>query len=493
MLVENQLVEVKWNGQNRKRYEQLGYNFTKIGDTFLVKAEDLNHSNKTISVKVKCDYCGKIYETKFASYFNGIKTINKSCCDNQECKNKKSSDVQLLQHRERQYSKFVKLCEERGYIPISTIDDYKNSHTKLKYMCPKHGVRESTLTNFSYGSIGCLECSKEKSGSTTRIKTPELISLIASKNNDEVLNPQDYINTKTKNLKIRCGSCNQIFITSYGAFANSSGKCRGCATHDRCKMNVDDVIGKVQQHNNSILLNPEDYYNVNTKNLKIRCGLCGTEYISTLANLENSSNACPKCSNRICVKLSIEDVLLRVNAKNNNILLNPEEYTGIFDKNLKIKCGSCGNIFITSLVLLEGSYSGKCKKCSPISIGEEMIAKALDKYNVTYTRQEHFNGDCRDIKPLPFDFFIPDYNYCCEFDGLHHMEPIYGEERFRNIKLHDAMKDWYCRWNNINLLRIPYWERENIESILVNTFNLTLFNSKQNYSKIKYIPNRKTA
>ena len=490
MLVENQLVEVKWNNNNRKRYERLGYHFTKIGDTFLIKAEDLNHSNKTISVKVKCDYCGKEYETKFYSYINGIKTINKSCCDNQECKNKKSSDIQLLQHKERQYSKFVKLCEERGYMPISTIDDYKNSHTKLKYICPNHGVKESTLSNFEHNTIGCVECSWDKNAAGKRLDIQSLVSYVKSKNNDVLLNPDEYINSFTSNLRILCGTCNKVFTTSYNALKTSSGKCRSCSTHEKCKMDIGDVIDKIWQHNNSVLLNPEDYYNINTKNLKIRCGLCGTEYISTLANIKNSSNACPKCSNRVCVKLSTEDVFMRVSAINNNKLLNPEEYTGVFDKNLKIKCGSCGNIFMTSLGLLESSYSGKCKKCSPISVGEDIIAKILNKYSVIYTRQEHFHGDCRDINPLPFDFYIPEYNYCCEFDGLHHMEPIYGEERFKITKLHDAMKDWYCRWNNINLLRIPYWDRDNIEEILIDTFNLTF---RQNSTKIKYIPNRKTA
>lgn len=492
MLVENQLVEVRWNVKNRERYEKLGYPFTKFNDVFTIKAEDLNHTNSTVPIYVMCDYCGEVYQTTYWNYLKGIKIINKSCCNNQDCKNKKSSEVQVFKNRDKQYKKFVDLCNKRGYVPISTAGDYKNSQSKLKYMCPKHGIKESNLPNFEKNAVGCIECSWDINADNKRRRKEDITSYVESKNNDKLLNPDEYINSSTSNLQILCGSCNRIFVTSYSAFKLSSGKCRGCATHERCKMDINDVINKVRLHNNSVLLNPEDYYNVNTKNLKIRCGLCGTEYLSTLSNIKHSGNTCPNCSNKICVKLKPEEVSLRINSINNNQLLNPEAYTGVYDKNLKIKCGSCGDIFITSLGLLELSPTGKCKKCSPISSGEEIIAEVLDKYNIVYTRQEDFDGDCRDIRPLLFDFYIPDYNLCCEFDGMHHMEPIYGEEQFIKTKLHDAMKNWYCRWNNIGLLRIPYWERNNIERILIDTLNLSPHIEKQPI-KIKYISNRKSA
>lgn len=59
-------------------------------------------------------------------------------------------------------------------------------------------------------------------------------------------------------------------------------------------------------------------------------------------------------------------------------------------------------------------------------------------------------------------------------------------------KLHDAMKDWYCRWNNIELLRIPYWKSSDIEEILVDYLNLSPRVSV-GAIKIKYISNKNTA
>jgi hypothetical protein len=57
-IVEDQLVEVKWNGSNKAWYESKGYEFTKLRDHFLVKLE---HSPNYSSTKIElyCDYCGE--------------------------------------------------------------------------------------------------------------------------------------------------------------------------------------------------------------------------------------------------------------------------------------------------------------------------------------------------------------------------------------------------------------------------------------------------
>lgn len=41
------------------------------------------------------------------------------------------------------------------------------------------------------------------------------------------------------------------------------------------------------------------------------------------------------------------------------------------------------------------------------------------------------------------------------------------------------MKNNYCRWNNIKLIRIPYYKGNNIEEILIKELHL--------HKKIKYI------
>lgn len=73
-----------------------------------------------------------------------------------------------------------------------------------------------------------------------------------------------------------------------------------------------------------------------------------------------------------------------------------------------------------------------------------------------------------------YDFFLPDYNLFIEYDGVQHYEPIRfhgdnveeNERAFKKNQEHDKIKNDYCKDNNINLLRIPYWEKENIETII---------------------------
>ena len=62
---------------------------------------------------------------------------------------------------------------------------------------------------------------------------------------------------------------------------------------------------------------------------------------------------------------------------------------------------------------------------------------------------------------LPFDFFLPDYNMCIEFDGEQHFKPklnFGGMIGFIKIQTNDNIKNEYCNNNNIKLLRIKYNE-----------------------------------
>lgn len=74
-----------------------------------------------------------------------------------------------------------------------------------------------------------------------------------------------------------------------------------------------------------------------------------------------------------------------------------------------------------------------------------------------------------------YDFYLPQYNLFIEYDGQQHYEPVrfYGNDEdaeyvFKRTQEHDEIKNRYCEENNIGLLRIPYWESKNIETIISN-------------------------
>ena len=83
--------------------------------------------------------------------------------------------------------------------------------------------------------------------------------------------------------------------------------------------------------------------------------------------------------------------------------------------------------------------------------------------------------DCKFKYVLPFDFYLPQYNCCIEFDGEQHYKIIKhfgGFDKFVDTKIRDTIKNEYCKNNDIKLIRISYWNFNNIEKILKNELEL---------------------
>ena len=102
------------------------------------------------------------------------------------------------------------------------------------------------------------------------------------------------------------------------------------------------------------------------------------------------------------------------------------------------------------------------------SKGEVKIKTLLDEYGVKYYQQKAFIA-CRDRGTLRFDFWLPEYGMCIEFDGIQHYQDVPRWDQSSTLedrKRRDIIKDTYCQENDILLLRIPYWQQEDIESIL---------------------------
>lgn len=105
-------------------------------------------------------------------------------------------------------------------------------------------------------------------------------------------------------------------------------------------------------------------------------------------------------------------------------------------------------------MLLKGNGCPNCKS----SIGEKKIEQILDSLNIKYTTQKTFKGLIFK-RHLKFDFYIPCYNACIEFDGIQHFQSIdywNGEEGFQELQLKDTLKNKYCELNHISLLRIRF-------------------------------------
>lgn len=126
-------------------------------------------------------------------------------------------------------------------------------------------------------------------------------------------------------------------------------------------------------------------------------------------------------------------------------------------------CEGCGR---TCLIKSNTITSQKQLSCGCIkSSSEEIIANFLRSNGISFERQKTFS-DCVDKRPLIFDFYISSRRCAIEFDGeFHYMETSLGND-LEGQQRRDAIKTKYCEENDIILLRIPYWEKNNIESIL---------------------------
>ena len=169
-------------------------------------------------------------------------------------------------------------------------------------------------------------------------------------------------------------------------------------------------------------------------------------------------------------RLKIEDVRQRTSEMSTCELISDEYISA--HKSLIFKC-ECGNIFKRSWANFTNKDKRLCSSCIKKHSAMERIAiDTLKEIGLEYVTQ-HWFDDCRYKYPLPFDLYIPSFNTCIELDGEHHFKPIEhfgGEEMFKIQQERDRIKNEYCEENNIQLVRIPYWEKNNINIILKNLF-----------------------
>ena len=210
------------------------------------------------------------------------------------------------------------------------------------------------------------------------------------------------------------------------------------------------------------------------KKATFKCLECGYTWDTTAYEVYTGNSHCSNCS-KFSSLFTEEDVIERLK-ENNSDITYIEGYTGSLNK-AKFCCSKCGNVWETIAFAV---YLGKtgCPKCA-CSKGENRISQYLENRNIDYITQYIFQ-DCKNIYYLPFDFFLPNKNICIEYDGEYHFSPIrrsksitseQAKQNLEKLKIRDKIKTDYCKNKNIQLIRIPYTEFDNIEIILDTYLN----------------------
>lgn len=199
---------------------------------------------------------------------------------------------------------------------------------------------------------------------------------------------------------------------------------------------------------------------------------CGNEHICSLSNLTSGHTTSCGCTTMDKCWDGRRTNLCGVRFGN---LIVKEMLYGYKNKQTYCKCDcDCGNETIVHIGNIRSGRTSSCGCLEGKSIGEKLINDILTKNCIDFIPQKRFD-DCKNILTLPFDFYLPKYNTCIEFDGIQHFKPIEffgGENEFKRLKTNDTIKTEYCRLNNINLIRLPYTlSNEEIEEKVLNIWN----------------------
>lgn len=120
----------------------------------------------------------------------------------------------------------------------------------------------------------------------------------------------------------------------------------------------------------------------------------------------------------------------------------------------------CGN---TTIVQSNNLRSGHTISCGCIkSKGELLIRQLLIKLNYNFITEYKFSN----LPNRRFDFYLPEFNTCIEYDGKQHFNFIdvwhRTQEKFEYAIQRDKEKTEYCKQNNIRLIRIPYYDYDKL-------------------------------
>lgn len=334
--------------------------------------------------------------------------------------------------------------------------------------------------SFKYDDLGCPECNEKtpysKYNIETRIynKRPVSESRIVLKKL-----PDDYKSGNKTKLNLLCLTCSHSWnSTSINSFCSKFYGCPLCNKRIRYTDDTVPIIFKSSESMNSniIVLDSSNIEN-NESKINVKCSLCNHTWYKGIRHLVAGRSGCPVCAKNY--KFTKDNVISRIysekdpNQTNIIVLEIPEEPS--WNTYLNLKCTICDNCWDTTTLSSYIYNDIKCKNCTTNkSVAVLQIEELLYKNNIRFISEYRFNL-CRNIKPLPFDFYLYDYNICIEYDGRQHFEIIEhwgGESSLEYTKKNDSIKTQYCIENNIRLIRISYKENhKKIIEDLVKGFN----------------------
>ena len=308
---------------------------------------------------------------------------------------------------------------------------------------------------------------------------------IVKKTHEIFLNQMQEINKNIKilskyekdNIKVKCKCmiCDFEWESTPSNLLQGKGckKCHFNKLSELKRKSHEDFINDILKVNKNIEVLSK-YSGVYNK-VKCRCLLHGTEFSINAGHLLRGETSCSEC---IKIKFHLgglkshEQFVKDLNSANKNIQVIGK-YNGAKNR-IEVKCLKCGYIWNpTAGSLLGGNGCPHCKR----SKGEEKIEEYLNDNNITYETQKKF-ADLRNINPLSYDFYLPEFNMLIEYQGQFHdgtASIVNKDLYFERQKINDELKRNYAKENGYNFLEIWYYDYDKVE-YLINKFIYNLKN-----------------
>ena len=354
------------------------------------------------------------------------------------------------------------------WVVIKTIPNYKNNKTYCLCICDcgtqKYVARHLLLSGQSQ-SCGCLA----KEQTSDRCRKSYVGHVFGELTVLEML--YGYKNGKTY-CRCLC-SCGKECIVSVSNLVGGQTKSCGCrsgefAWNKRGRLNLVGLIfGRL-----TVVEMLYGYNNGTQTYCRCICE-CGRETIVCVSNLiagRTSSCGCLEVESRYG-RIHHKDITGQKFGHLTVIEKSPQKgLNGCVIWKCICDCGNITYASYTELILGRKTTCG----CSRYSNMELFISDILSEYQIPYIPQARFD-ECRNIFPLPFDFYLYEHNTLIEYDGEQHTRPIDffgGEEGYLKRVINDNIKTEYCQEHNIRLIRLQHTlTPEQIKEQLIHIWN----------------------
>jgi hypothetical protein len=397
---------------------------------------EVDYQGNRVKVKIKCKVHG-FFAQLYHSHLNGQGCPE--CYGNKKLNSLKAVDKFITVHGDKyDYSEV----------------NYKGSKAKVQIGCKLHGIFWQTPNRHLTGE-GCYECGKIAASEKTTLNQTVVVTRFESIHGDRY----DYSKVIYKNSKIKV----EIGCKIHGFFwQEPTSHFRGDGCPDcsgRKKLNTVAVVNKfISVHGNRYNYSEVNYESIGKK-VKIGCKIHGFFWQEPTSHC--NGHGCQSCSGT--KKLDRPTMIDKFEATH-GIRYDYSEVVceGAMVK-VKIRCNKHGYFWQSPSSHSRGAGCPACKE----SRGETVIRNYLTD-RVDFEAEKMFKK-YKEVSRLKFDFWIPSLNTCIEYQGRQHYKAIGffgGEKSLISLKERDRKKAAFCIKNNIKLIIIPYWDFDNIESIL---------------------------